>query len=166
MVGRKDERWCEPKRRGTPGRMPVPQFTNEGVLPPGMHECTLDEVARALGWSGRRRVLIARLRDYAGVLCAAWGSVSIILDGSFVSSVDEPNDIDVVVLINELGLGGAAPRPDQATSIRRPWVNKQYSEEIDLQVAADDGLAAHWTTFFSEVKGRPGVLKGLVRVSL
>lgn len=146
--------------------MPLPPFTNAGVLPPGIHHCTLDEVAASLGWSNRRRALIARLRDYAGVLRDAWGGVAIVLDGSFVTSKDEPNDIDVVVMLNELGLGSAEPKPHQSTSVHRPWVNRKYSEEIDLQVAATDGLAAHWSEYFSEVKGTPGSFKGLLRVTL
>jgi hypothetical protein len=91
--------------------------------------------------------------------------VRLIVDGSFVTTKEAPNDVDVIVLINELGLKGQH-LPHQTWIIHRKHVNQLYSEEIDLQVASSDDVAAEWVDFFSQVNGAPGRRKGLLRVTV
>ncbi len=134
-------------------------------MPVGLHPCTLEELVQRFGWNTQRQALLRQLRDYVGVLRSAWGAVPIIVDGSFVSRKEHPNDIDVIVLVNELQLAGA-PRPDQQTSVRRSWVNRRYGEEIDLKVANEDIDVVEWSEDFARVKDAPGLLKGLLKVSL
>ena len=143
--------------------MPVPSFTEEGVLPEGVHDCTLEELQQTLGGTNQRRRLIGQLRDYAQRLHGAWGGVRVIIDGSFITSKEAPNDVDVVVLINELGLKGP-PGPHQNSTIERRYVNLWYSEEIDLKVAYTDADADKWSAFFTQVKEATDKRKGLLRV--
>ncbi len=154
-------------RRGwdTVAVMPIPDFDQNGRLPAGVHPCTLDEVVARLGWSARRRHLVGRLREYALILREEWGPLSIVVDGSFVTRAEAPNDVDVVVLLNELPQN-AAPTPTQINSINRAWVNRRFQEEVDLKVAHTDALAAKWSEFFAQVKDDPGQLKGLLMVAL
>ncbi len=71
----------------------IPDFTDEGMLPPGIHRATLREVRDKLGWGLRRRDLLDRLE--AGLrLMKNCGIDRVYLDGSFVTEKDRPGDID------------------------------------------------------------------------
>ena len=71
----------------------IPGFTEEGLLPPGIHETDLEELEEKMGWSRKRRELLEGLKE-ALELMAAGGVVKAYLDGSFVTDKDRPNDID------------------------------------------------------------------------
>jgi len=71
----------------------IPGFTNEGLLPPGVHETDLEELKEKMGWSRKRRELLEGLEE-ALELMASCGVTRAYLDGSFVTDKDRPNDID------------------------------------------------------------------------
>ena len=71
----------------------IPQFTDEGLLPPGVHEADLEELKEKMGWSRKRRELLKGLEE-ALELMTSCGVVRVYLDGSFVTDKDRPNDID------------------------------------------------------------------------
>ena len=71
----------------------IPQFTDEGLLPPGVHETDLEGLKEKMGWSRKRRELLERLEE-ALELMASCGVVRVYLDGSFVTDKDRPKDID------------------------------------------------------------------------
>lgn len=71
----------------------IPQFTDEGLLSPGVHQTGLEELKEKMGWSRKRRELLEGLEE-ALELMASCGVVSAYLDGSFVTDKDRPNDID------------------------------------------------------------------------
>gem|GEM_PF-3972618 len=39
----------------------IPQFTDEGLLPSGVHETDLEELKEKMGWSRKRRELLEGL---------------------------------------------------------------------------------------------------------
>jgi hypothetical protein len=61
----------------------IPQFTDEGLLPPGVHETDLDELRKNMGWSRKRRELLGGLEE-ALELMATGGVVSVYLDARCV----------------------------------------------------------------------------------
>jgi hypothetical protein len=69
----------------------IPQFTDEGLLPPGVHQTDLEELNEKMGWSRKRRELLEGLEE-ALELMASCGVVRVYLDGSFVTDKDRPND--------------------------------------------------------------------------
>jgi hypothetical protein len=72
----------------------IPPFDSvTGRLPPGEHEALWDEVVERFGWNERRRRLIDGLADAVAVLAEA-GCRRLWLNGSFVTSKDEPGDFD------------------------------------------------------------------------
>lgn len=84
--------------------LPLPAFTEEGVLPPGDYEMTIDELrasslatgqgVKSFTWDARWR---ARLIENLAILVRQlWqvGIQEIFIDGSFVEDKDHPNDID------------------------------------------------------------------------
>lgn len=71
----------------------LPDFTDEGRLPPGVHVATLGEVEERLGFTRRRTRLIEGLRR-ALVLMRGCGVERVYLDGSFVTDKPRPGDVD------------------------------------------------------------------------
>ena len=64
-----------------------------GRLPPGEHVADWNEVVERFGWNERRRRLIDGLAD-AVVALAQAGCTRVWLNGSFVTTKDEPGDFD------------------------------------------------------------------------
>ena len=71
----------------------IPRFTDQGLLPPGVHETDLEELEERMGWSRKRRELLGGLEG-ALELMASCGVVRAYLDGSFARDKDRPNDVD------------------------------------------------------------------------
>lgn len=142
--------------------MPIPEFGDDGYLPVGIHPATEAEVTFRFGSSGRRRRrLILRLRQWIE-LGRAVRATRILVDGSFVTSKPEPNDIDTVMLLpanfQELvdAHDAAALELDQSFLSRRP-------EEIFGAENEEEWLA--WCEFFGRTR-EPGERKGLVEITL
>lgn len=77
----------------------IPPFNEHGYLPSGVHLATIDEVAARFGCESEvRRVQIESLRWLVEFARRA-GVDRLVLNGSFVTDVLEPNDVDCVLLI-------------------------------------------------------------------
>jgi hypothetical protein len=76
----------------------IPAFTDDGVLPSGIHPATLGEIASRFGESSEiRRVQMDSVRWMVDLALRA-GAERIILNGSFVTDIIETNDVDCVLL--------------------------------------------------------------------
>ena len=72
----------------------IPPFDpGTGALPPGDHQATLEEIARRLGFTARRRWLLEGLRAAVEAFWEA-GIDEIYIDGSFCTEKPDPGDID------------------------------------------------------------------------
>lgn len=71
----------------------IPGFDITGNLPPGVHWASWDEVAFRFGGNPWRQRLLIGLRNALANLKNA-GCRTVYIDGSFVSSVNMPNDFD------------------------------------------------------------------------
>lgn len=75
----------------------IPDHDEHGLLPPGIHDCTLHDVAARFCWTARRQALFSGLQ---GLLAEWWAPKglqgSVLIDGSFVRRKADPHDIDVV----------------------------------------------------------------------
>src|SRR5436305_9676904 len=82
---------------------PMPELTELGLLPPGVHTLSLEQVGVLFGGfqrSDRRLVLFERLRQYVTALRKTGTALAVVVDGSFVMrGVDEPGDIDLLVVL-------------------------------------------------------------------
>lgn len=67
--------------------------SSTGYLPPGVHPASWTDVVTLCGGNIHREVLLAGLREALLNLRSA-GCREVLLDGSFVSSKDLPNDYD------------------------------------------------------------------------
>jgi len=72
----------------------IPEFNEHGNLPPGIHVGAWDEILARFGWNLRRRELAGGLASALKHLQKA-GCTRICINGSLVTTKDEPGDIDV-----------------------------------------------------------------------
>jgi hypothetical protein len=72
----------------------IPPFDERGNLPPGVHQATLDEIETRFGQESElRRVQMESLRWLVDLARRA-GVERLVINGSFVTDVFEPNDVD------------------------------------------------------------------------
>lgn len=71
----------------------IPQFNDQGNLPPGIHWASFEEVGERFGTSEKRRFLLEGLHSALLALQKA-GCETVYLNGSFVTSKENPADYD------------------------------------------------------------------------
>lgn len=77
--------------------MPIPELNHNGLLPRGVHDCTLEEIAGSFAENPHRvrlfRNLVACLEQEIRPAFVH----PIFVDGSFVTDKVEPEDVDIVL---------------------------------------------------------------------
>lgn len=82
--------------------MALPDLTESGDLPVGVHRATLAEVLDRFGSSSDRRKLLAlRMGRVYSVAAQTGHLVHFVVFGSFVTSKWEPNDVDVFMIMDD-----------------------------------------------------------------
>ncbi|MBD2775570.1 DUF6932 family protein [Iningainema tapete] len=71
----------------------IPEFDENGNLPPGVHFCDWDEFKEKFGYTPRRAQMILGMSAAMSQLKAA-GCRIFYINGSFVTSEPKPNDFD------------------------------------------------------------------------
>jgi uncharacterized protein DUF6932 len=147
--------------------MPIPAFSTNGYLPPGVHACTLAEIRERFGQFQRtdqRCRLMDKLEAFIQE-CSAMGFIrSVIIDGSFMTDRDRPNDIDLIVVLDELHDFKAELRPFEYNVVSKPDVRRRY--DFDAVAAHDRSPELESAImFFAQVR-KSNTRKGLVQVLL
>lgn len=76
-----------------------PEFDDNGDLPVGIHQATIDEVVRHFGAGSLQRRLVAQRLERIFKLAISTGEVArFIVFGSFVTAKPEPGDVDIFML--------------------------------------------------------------------
>ena len=153
------------------------EFDERGLLPVGVHDADLDEVEAAFSRfrrTDKRMRLFARLAEYVAELRRSAIPGHLIIDGSFVMDlVNEPGDIDIILVLAETWDMDAVLRPFQYNLVSKSDIKRDYGFDV-IRVAIGSDDETRWTDFFSQVSPRwigsfgwPASLrKGLVRVEL
>jgi hypothetical protein len=82
--------------------MPLPEFNEFGDLPEGRHVASLAEVVTRFGSGTAQRAAVTdRLRRIYELAVAAGHLDRLVIFGSYVSDVAEPNDIDVILVMQD-----------------------------------------------------------------
>jgi hypothetical protein len=79
----------------------IPEFDDNGYLPPGVYAASIDEIAERFGSQSEVRQAEMESLRWLVPLAKRAGIQRLIINGSFVTSVDEPNDVDCVLLTDE-----------------------------------------------------------------
>src|SRR5882762_4115699 len=89
----------------------IPDFDERGYLPLGIHRAAIAEVLARFGETSELRRAQAESLQWLIPLCKPAGILRLIINGSFVTDVAEPNDVDCVLLLgpayNESSEGAA-----------------------------------------------------------
>ena len=142
----------------------IPDLTIDGLLPEGVHACTMTEVQDRFGKfqrSERRIKLTNALGQYLAALRATGFVRRVIVDGSYVSSKEEPGDIDLIVVLDAACDFASEVRPADYNAVSRRQVRRRYG--FDVMVVPEDSEAlAEKFSFFQQDRG--GRRKGLLEV--
>jgi hypothetical protein len=153
------------------------ELTDDGVLGVDIHDGTLDDLEALFGGfqrSTRRMTLFARLREYVAALRRAEIRGALIVDGSFVMScIDEPDDIDVVLVLAKDWDLTADLQPFQYVLVSKRDVKRNYPIEV-FPVLEGSDAERKWTEYFQQINTKwyashgfaSGSRKGLVRIAL
>lgn len=152
--------------------MPIPEF-DDNVLPGGVHECTVAEIEARFGRfqrSDRRIKLTERLREYLRAAGQSGIIKAVILDGSYVTAKDEPDDIDLIAVLRADFDWTQELKPYQANLIDKAAVRREYRFDGFAYRDGEPGLDRLIDTF-AVVPEKYGPLtgkthKGMVRVTL
>ena len=141
----------------------IPQFREDGYLPEGVHQASEAEVLFRFGTSSRqRRRLALRLRRWLGLARQVNGR-RLLVDGSFVTSKSEPDDIDAVILLPIRFQQQVETNLEPALELEEMLVTRRPEE---LFAAEDEQDWNAWVEFFGRTRESDGRRKGLVEVLL
>ena len=148
--------------------MPIPTFNADGLLPPGVHDCTLEEIKYRFGTfkqSDQRPRLFNSLVEMIGDVHRSALFASVIVDGSFTTSVAEPNDIDLLLVLHSNHDWQHEPLAEEYNVLSRRRIRGRY--KFDAFLAVEDDESFHGLVeFFGRVRDTPGVRKGMLRIKL
>jgi len=133
----------------------LPDFDDEGNLPPGIHRATIEEVAQRFGTgSPEREIEVRELMDFV-VWARHAGVKRILINGSFTTDKESPNDVDVVILPSEATLNDPKFRN----------IGESIWPFLQVLVAEDDADFESWALedFATDRQDRP---KGVVELIL
>lgn len=141
----------------------IPDFRDDGYLPEGLHLASEAEVTFRFGSSTpRRRRLILRFRRWLE-LARITNAHRFLLDGSFITAKQEPDDVDAVVWIandfEEQVLNGSVAAMELETMLLTRNPEEIFAAE-DIRDWDD------WVEFFSRTRESDHRRKGLVEVQL
>ena len=130
----------------------IPPFDDHGYLPSGVHPAKLEEIDACFGVQSEiRRTQMESVRWMLDLAHRA-GVRRVVLNGSFVTDIIEPNDVDCVLLI-----GTGYPKDAKAVAELEaglPFLDIQVVEEPDFRAIVE-------ATFSSD---REAVPKGMIEV--
>lgn len=148
----------------------APTLNVNGLLDPGIYELSLPQIEVLFGRfqrTDRRIDLFRRLSELVDDVGAHAFARRLIVDGSFVTSKDEPSDIDMIFVV-EKGTLPLRPtiNPYEYNALSSRRLKKKYDFDV-LVVPEQSEAYEHYIEYFSRVKDGPeDVRKGLVRLEL
>ena len=141
----------------------IPEFRQDGYLPEGLHLASEAEVTFRFGSATpRRRRLVIRLRRWIE-LSRSVGARRLFVDGSFVTSKPERNDVDAVVWLSDDFPDRVSSGDPNAMELEMMLVARQPEE---LFGAEDQRDWDDWYEFFCQTREGDGRRKGVVEIQL
>ena len=146
----------------------IPPFNEQGLLPDGVYDCAMDEAAERLGAfqsSDRRPQLWSRFAQFMREVNACGLIEAVLVDGSFVTATSNPNDIDLVLVASANYDFSTDMAPMVYNLLAQHRVRRRFGFDIVVVKNGSENLEQA-VAFFQQVKQRPGVRKGILRIKL
>ena len=144
--------------------MVLPEFTRSGDLPVGVHAATLEEVLSRFGSGSAQRRLCAGRLGHVYDLARRTGHLHrFVVFGSFVTHKTEPNDIDVILVMDDGFRLESCPQEllglfDHAVAEARYGASVFWTRPSALLGESLEEFVAYWQT------RRDGSKRGIVAV--
>lgn len=137
--------------------MPIPEFDQRGMLPVGVYECSLAEMAARFGWNLHRQRLLRSFGDFlVHEIRNAGFPEPLYVNGSFVTDKDKPEDVDVV-----LDLRSASEDRKWRGLILMEKERKRFREQYDVDFWVNLPGQNNLADFFQYVGIKSAKFKGL-----
>ncbi len=82
--------------------MALPEFNDDGDLPPNVYRVTLSEVLERFGQgSPQRQAVAGRLERIYEFVSSTGELAHFVVFGSFVTTKDDPNDVDIIMIMED-----------------------------------------------------------------
>lgn len=104
----------------------IPPFDDVGNLPPGIHRASLDEVKSRFGVGSEIRIAQFESIEWLLDLARRAGVQRIVLNGSFVTDIIEPNDVDCLLLVDSSFPADSAAEAELSDGL--PYIDIRISE--------------------------------------
>ncbi|MFP4192839.1 MAG: DUF6932 family protein, partial [Candidatus Hydrogenedentota bacterium] len=131
----------------------LPASDEHGLLPPGIHGTTMEEIERRYGSfqnTSRRPRLFEKLEEFVEDVRKAIPGAQLLIDGSFVMGcVDTPSDIDLVLLLPTHWDMSAGVTPSEYNLISRKRVRAKYGFDVFPAIVGSDA-ERYWADFFQQ----------------
>jgi hypothetical protein len=141
----------------------IPEFNARGLLPGGVHPATLDEVRERFGGNERRDALLTGLVKALHLLRAA-GCHRVYINGSFVTSKELPNDIDVCWDVTGVDADALDPVFFEFDNGRAAQKARFGAEFFPAQLP--EGITGKAFLDFFQVDKQSGEPKGIIEIEL
>jgi hypothetical protein len=121
--------------------MPIPNLNEQGLLPPGIYDCSLEEIGERFGTfqsTDHRPRLYEKLQAFLQQVRSINLANAVILNGSFVTGKADPNDIDLILVVPSNIDFSAELRPMAYNVLSKRRVSRQYG--FHILVAREDAI--------------------------
>ena len=143
----------------------LPEHTERGVLPPGVHTATVEEIAVRYGRfqrTARRPQLLMRLREFIDEARRCRQVRRLLLAGSFITVREEPNDLDILMVFTQRAeFGGILPH--EYNVLYQSGARRRFGPVVDLHVVEEGSEAMERLLRFFR-RDRSGHEVGIVEI--
>jgi hypothetical protein len=141
----------------------IPEFTENGVLPAGIHAATLEQFEERFAIFDQSDQRIRVFKKLKALIDEAWKSgivQRICVAGSFVTDKPEPNDFDCLLVLDS-NIVGQKLRPFQYNLVSRRMARRMFGGDV-VPVLEGSQQLQEYLDFFQTT--RNGERMGIVEI--
>src|SRR3954462_1374383 len=116
--------------------MPISELRDSGFLPEGIHDCSLAELRQRFGSfqsTDQRPNLYRQFEEFVEELRTLGIRLTILVNGSFVTSHPKPNDIDLILVLPPHWNFRVELKPNEYNLLSKRRVKRRW--RLDMLVA-------------------------------
>lgn len=144
----------------------IPDFNEDGNLPPGIHQATLAEIEERFAYNIKRRLLFDYLEKLIRDLRTI-GSTAVYLDGSYTTNKVLPGDMDICWENTGVDLNNAIAVMPVLWDLKPPRKEQQriYCADIFPANIIESASGKYFIDFFQCDKNT-GNKKGIIKLEI